>query len=71
MSRKIKTKASKGQFRPQGDKGREMVTWGRTKDLFLSGLKKMKKTLDRKRIPITFHFIGRNDASDKNQKPRK
>jgi hypothetical protein len=70
MSRQCKTKASKGQFRPQGDKGREMVTRGGTKDLFLSGLKKDKKTFDNLSFPSTFHFIGSNDASDKNQKPQ-
>jgi hypothetical protein len=46
------------------------VTKGRTKDLFLSGLKKDKKTFDILSFPSTFHFIGRNNASDKNQKTK-
>jgi len=70
MSRTIKTKASKGHSRPQGDKVRDKVTKGRTKaDLifFLSGLKKIKKTFDIGSKPANFHFIGSNSASDKNQ----
>jgi len=32
MSRQIKTKASKGPFRAYGDKGRDKVTRGKTKE---------------------------------------
>jgi hypothetical protein len=50
---------------------RGKVTRGGTKDLFLSGLKKMKKAVDKQSPPDTFQFIGRTNASDKNQKPHR
>ena len=73
MSRQCKTKASKGPFRSLGDKGRDKVTRGKTKGdwiFFLSGLKKIKKTFDILSASSTFHFIGSNNAFDKNQKPK-
>jgi len=75
MSRKIKTKARKGHFRAIGDKVRDKVTRGKTKGDFLSGFGAMiffcKKTFDTISATAYFHFIGRNDASDKNQKPHR
>jgi hypothetical protein len=67
MSRTIKTKASKGQFRPQGDKVRGMVTKRETKGDLIFFRDSVKKSFDKQSPPATFHFIGSNNASDKNQ----